>query len=500
MEVEITSHQQQQQSSSSEATPLSKSLLTYLYVAQFLARWDARMWEFCVGLYMITLWPNSLLFAAIYGAVESGSVAFLGPFVGQLAANLSYAKVLRIWLVSQNLSFVTAGCSVFVLLIFPTWRSTNFTAFIALVILTNISGAVGVLSALAGTILVEREWVVVISEGHPPSVLTNMNSVIRRIDLVCKLLAPVAAGFIISFVSFKASAMTLAIWNVAAVWLEYWLFTSVFKGIPALGECSRRKMTRRRPSTLLESPTVSGEQENMHPQNNVNTELVEKRWSRKLSEWVVKAPFLRAWNVYLHQDVVLPGVSLALLYFTVLSFGTLMRAALIWQGIPAYVIAIAQGISAVIGITATVVYPVLHSRIFTLRTGLWAIWSQWSCLLICVGSIWVQNRHLAPYVLMAGVATSRLGLWMFDLSVIQQMQDSVSESDRCIVGGVQNSLQSVMDLLGYVMGIIISNPKDFWELTLLSFATATMAGVIYTIHLVRLRKHLVHFDKLKRWL
>jgi iron-regulated transporter 1 len=47
---------------------------------------------------------------------------------------------------------------------------------------------------------------------------------------------------------------------------------------------------------------------------------------------------------------------------------------------------------------------------------------QWTCLLVCVGSIWVKNSVLAAYMLMAGVATSRLGLWMFDLSVLQQMQ------------------------------------------------------------------------------
>jgi iron-regulated transporter 1 len=53
-----------------------------------------------------------------------------------------------------------------------------------------------------------------------------------------------------------------------------------------------------------------------------------------------------------------------------------MIADLEWQGIPAYVISIARGISAVIGISATFVYPVLQSRISTIRTGLWSIWSQ----------------------------------------------------------------------------------------------------------------------------
>jgi iron-regulated transporter 1 len=53
-----------------------------------------------------------------------------------------------------------------------------------------------------------------------------------------------------------------------------------------------------------------------------------------------------------------------------------MTATLEWEGIPAYVIGIARGISAVIGIAATVLYPVLQFHISAIRTGLWSIWSQ----------------------------------------------------------------------------------------------------------------------------
>jgi iron-regulated transporter 1 len=101
---------------------LDASLLRRLYVAQFLTRWGARcaqflpfvihamrlckprfdpdhvcvacsMWEFSVGLYMIRIWPDSLLLAAIYGVVESSSVAVFGPMVGTLVDRLTYLQV-----------------------------------------------------------------------------------------------------------------------------------------------------------------------------------------------------------------------------------------------------------------------------------------------------------------------------------------------------------------------------------------------------------------------
>ncbi|OVA17219.1 Ferroporti-1 [Macleaya cordata] len=439
----------------SQQPAYNPSLITRLYVGHFLARWGARMWEFSVGLYMINVWPDSLLLAAAYGVVESASTALFGSIVGQLVDRLTYIQVLRLWLLTQNLSFIVAGVTVTTLLVCAGLRLSGFATFVSLIILTNISGAVGVLSTLAGTILVEREWVIVISNGQPPEVLTEMNSVIRRIDLICKLFAPVVTGFIISFVSLAASAVALALWNIISVWLQYWLLSSVYNGIPALSENSERRKARFAENDPLESSSISPETESLLSHLRSDSALGEHNWKQKLIECLTKIPCIDAWTVYLQQDVVLPGIALALLYFTVLSFGTLMTAALEWNGIPAYVIGIARGISATVGIAATLLYPPLHSRISTLRTGLWSIWIQWSFLLVCVASVWVQNSHISAWMLMGGVAASRLGLWMFDLSVMQQMQDHVPDSDRCIVGGVQNSLQSVLDLLTYVMG--------FWE-------------------------------------
>ncbi|CAN6216570.1 unnamed protein product [Urochloa humidicola] len=456
------------------------SLLRRLYAGHALARWGARMWEFSVGLYMIRIWPGSLLFTAIYGVVESASVAVFGPMVGTLVDKLTYLQVLGVWLLVQSLSFIIAGVSVTALLIYDDLKATNFPVFMALVVVTNVSGALAALSTLAGTILIEREWVVVISSGHPPSVLTGINSVIRRIDLSCKLLAPVFSGLVFSFVSAQASATALALWNIASVGFEYWLFVSVYNGVPALAAQNGR----------LRAADVLPPSE----ETTVPAETRAMDWRTKLTEQLSIIPCWESWVVYVRQDVALPGVALAFLYFTVLSFGTLMTATLDWKGIPAYVISLARGFSAIIGIGATLLYPMVHSWVSTLRTGLWSIWMQWCCLLVCVASIWVTSSLTSAWMLMAGVAASRLGLWMFDLAVMQLMQDGVPEHERCVVGGVQNSLQSVFDLLTYIMGIIISDPRDFSQLIVLSFFLVTCAAVMYTLHVHHVRKHLFHFD------
>lgn len=50
---------------------------------------------------------------------------------------------------------------------------------------------------------------------------------------------------------------------------------------------------------------------------------------------------------------------------------------------------------------------------------------QWCFLLVCVASVWMHNSITSAWMLMGGVAASRLGLWMFDLAVMQQMQVEV---------------------------------------------------------------------------
>ena len=94
------------------------------------------------------------------------------------------------------------------------------------------------------------------------------------------------------------SAVALALWNVASVWLVYWLFVSVYNGVPALGANGLARDTA--------APEVD-EAAQGHGQDASD-------WSERLTARLSVLPCWESWAVYARQEVVLPGGALAILY------------------------------------------------------------------------------------------------------------------------------------------------------------------------------------------
>ena len=96
--------------------------------------------------------------------------------------------------------------------------------------------------------------------------------------------------------------------------------------------------------------------------------------------------------------------------------------------------------------------------------------------------------------------TSRLGLWMSDLTISQLFQETVAEQERGIVAGMQNSFNSILGLIMYFLVIALPKPEQFGLLVLMSVTAVGFGGLLYSSFAYKVRGHLFHTDKFKNCL
>lgn len=247
--------------------------------------------------------------------------------------------------------------------------------------------------------------------------------------------------------------------------------------------------------------------------------------------------FRDGWVAYYNQSVFWAGMGLAFLYMTVLGFDCITTGYAYTQGLSGSVLSILMGASAVSGIMGTVAFTWLRKKCGLVRTGFLSGIAQLSSLILCVVSVFMPGSPLdltvSPFqdigtrflegeplptfspdnvpqelfttsmqnllnntssttsepdvlipltsvsLLFAGVIAARIGLWSFDLTVTQLLQENVIESERGIINGVQNSMNYLLDLLHFIMVILGPNPEAFGLLVLISVSFVAMGHIMY---------------------
>lgn len=104
-----------------------------------------------------------------------------------------------------------------------------------------------------------------------------------------------------------------------------------------------------------------------------------------------------------------------------------------------------------------------------------------------------SHVSIAVILMLTGVVGCRIGLWIFDLAVQQLVQEKVTEEERGVVGGVMNAMNSVMDMLHYVLVIVAPRPEHFNVLTIISFVMVSLGWLLYSIYVRKSRGHFFHF-------
>lgn len=354
------------------------------------------------------------------------------------------------------------SCGGFLLLLYRPHLKDSLPGQAISLLLLSLLACIEKLSAVTNTISVERDWVVEVAQGNEQR-LSRLNSQMRRIDLFCKLVGPLAISVADTYSTSLAVALT-GLMSTCSVVMEYVAIARVYRSVGAL-------------QAPKEAAAVSIGRERKNPVPHLTDALAT------LSRYIRHAAFL-------------PSVSLALLYLTVLSFSGQLITYLIAIGMSSATIALLRAVAAVFELTATWIGPLLNTRIGAVRSGIWFLNIE---LLFIAGActcLWLPSTDSSRLPLVIGlvscVIVSRTGLWGFDLSAQLIIQDEVEPELRGTFSALECSLQNVFEMLAFASTAVFARPDQFKYPATISAVAVAAASALYACFVRQRRGHLIH--------
>jgi iron-regulated transporter 1 len=458
----------------------TKPLLYRLYTSHTLSTWNSRTFEFGAVIFLAAIFPGTLFFASCYALFRSLAAAVLGSWIGTLVDSRNRLDVVRQSIVWQRLS-VAGSCLVLVAMLSNAAKEKGLLTY-ALFAASVVLACIEKLAYVANTVAVERDWIIVVSDSLKAE-RQDLNSVMRRIDLICKLIAPVGIGLLDGY-STKVAIWIVFAQNAISVAIEYRAIKHVYDAIPELGQGkgSGSETSQDRVTPLSTTTTSTAATSTPAKPNNSSS-------------------FLAPYKSYIQNPAFLASFALSLLYLTVLSFASQMTTYLLTMGFTSTHVSLMRLISVILELSATCAAPYLMSRIGAVRSGLWFINEQLISIALAIG-LWfyyIDRPIIAGIVLVSGVAFSRLGLWGFDLSVQFLVQDAAPEAERGSFSAIEMSLQNVFELLSFATTMVWYRPEDFRVPIYISAGAIATSAACFAGFVRKRRGHLLHTDRcLKR--
>ncbi|KAE8221394.1 hypothetical protein CF319_g5243 [Tilletia indica] len=496
--------------------------------------------EFAFPLFFIELFTKTLLPASIYGFVTTGAAIIFSGSVGHTLDGPSSPKahrrsevssleateenvggkdptyqlrLIRNFILLQKLLVAISYALFLILFLQPglaqeaenggrgvqaggAANARPWTIFAAItlvgcgVILCNVGISVGI----------ERAWVTLIARSDEGR-LVRLNAIMRRIDLLSKLLAPLAVSLLTSVTSYPISIVVLLCITVVTAIFEWIWIEVVYKRFPELSQWEHRER-----ENIDEADGTSTAADNSLTPNAMSVEDPPHakgfNLRRAISRWAWEQ--WQDWSQFAKMPIFISTCSIALLYLSVLSFDSTFIAYL--KSETTYsngFIAGMRGVGVVAGLLGTMAMPLLERLVGIVRAGSYSLFAQVLPLIMSLVSLYVgaDKRERPAWngaLLFSGLALSRIGLWSFDLAQLAQVQRALDRVRRKnALMGVQFALQNLFDLGHFALTIGWHRPDQFKYAATVSFGAVICATVIYVVFYARrLRGHLVHLDRL----
>ncbi|RWS13190.1 solute carrier family 40 member 1-like protein [Dinothrombium tinctorium] len=405
------------------------------------------MWEFAVGLLLIRLYPDSLILSAIRGIINSVAIIILSPIIGRWIERCSRLRELKITLFLQNGSIAVSA--LFVALYFAQIEVNNKLYQKVISIMTPTAfilfSTVAQVFSCGYTLVLEKDWLLALVTDELQ--LTGLNAVLRRIDLTCQTVSPFIVGILLQYSAFIATNVLCA-WNLCSTIFEFTTLYFVYiQGPPSI----------RKPKAVP-------------------------------AEHKLKIIDVLAIKDYI-KEFALPGISYSLVYLTVLGFDSVTVGFLSSKSVPDSFIGAVSVCAGIFGILGTIIFQQVIKCTNLRKTGVIGLIIQMSALTLCLFLIFeplklkrIQyfNIELPIILFISGLVISRSGLWMADLSVNQLIQTETRSPP--LIGGVQNSVNIMMDLTKFILVAFFSQLEQFKILVILSYSLVALATFCFAIY------------------
>ncbi|TVY46138.1 Solute carrier family 40 member [Lachnellula subtilissima] len=512
-----------------------------LYASHFLSTWNIRTYEFTAIIFTAAAYPDTLIASSIRGIVRTLASICFASIVGRWVDHAPH-RLKTLWsTISVNrISVISASVLWFFLVSSEsaTQGSLQSTSSITQDIMFGLILFLEVLETLSASgnmLSMERDFVVTAADpdGQPYD-LTHLNSVMRRIDLICKLIAPILISIMVS-----ATSVRIGVFVVGALSTASW-------GVELI--CAKRVWDLNPRLRVLKTIGIGDS-------NTVSQSLPPSSSCHKISRALRR--YRQDFENYFSSEVWIPSMSLSFLHISVLTYSATFITFLLNAGFSLDLITIARAAGSVVEISSTVVTPIGvhylsktkgHGRIRGVvarvnedsedpgvrllerfpgqqpatetgleRLGLWGISWQLLNLVPVVFALWslspdtttttssaIVSRILGPiatqpllaFTLFFFLSISRLGLWIFDLTTQQLTQTMNPTSQRSSFTGVEYSFVSLFGLAQHIVAIVLHRPEQFKWIALMSLGATAISTVAYAGWVWKMRGHLVHWDRI----
>lgn len=493
---------------------INHSSLLAFYTSHGLFMANNRAYEFASVLFTAAAFPHTLVAASLRGLSAHLSSVLVSPSIGKWCdTQHSRLRPVQICIVVQRFCIASA-CLGWALIVQENDAHHQTSAsqdqqnkqlkkitFAVLLVL----GMLERLSAVGNVIVVERDWLPLlarctrsadvtrnasISKSHiaqqegtpllsqdPPHQLHNLNATAKLIDLVTKLVTPLAVGAVaIGLPSVRSVAAVLAAIQLCSCALELYLTRLVWRTCPALQEPkAHADLVLEEHSGLSQQPCVCSYSE--------RARAAFKGW-------------LHCIKAYAQSSAFLPSLAFAIEPFSVLTLAGSMTAYLLVANFSLTHITAARTASTIVEISSTILTPLIiawHSRSrgssrsriggacvdSLIMVGLLGLFWQVVLLipatvvLVIIGSsstdLWSVSKLTA--ILFSSLALSRLGPFAYSLVEQQIVQMAVPAHERMRFSGVEMSLVDAAELARWGLLGVFGAPRQFRWVALISFAS-----------------------------